>query len=442
MIGLALFLGSILSGQAAATPDDTMRAEVGRLVPQLDATQLERRESAESELLRLGPAALPAIPVDSDRLSAEVRQRLGRIRQRLQQEAAEGSTGTSTITLNADDMPLSKILRSIRRQSGNTIVDDRKKFGQPVSDPHLTVHLDRTPFWLALDRVLDMAGLTVYLYGDGGSLSLIAAEKQGLDHARNACYSGPFRFEPVSVVARRNLREPVRSSLVVTLETAWEPRLQIIDLVLPMAEVRAVDGHGQALTVADPAAQPEIPVNRNTMAVKLDVPLQLPSRETQIIGRLDGKIVATIPGKIETFRFGHLLDAKDVVQRIAEVTVTVEGVRLLKSKTTDSPHPNPLPKGEGTTYEIRVKIRFDHAGDALASHRQWIFDNKAFLETADGKTIAYESYETTAHSKNEIGLAYQFATDLPMDSLTFVYQTPGTIVTKAVGYQLKDIELP
>ena len=30
--------------------------------------------------------------------------------------------------------------------------------------------------------------------------------------------------------------------------------------------------------------------------------------------------------------------------------------------------------------------------------------------------------------KNEVGVAYMFRTDQPLDELTFVYKTPGTII--------------
>ena len=62
-------------------------------------------------------------------------------------------------------------------------------------------------------------------------------------------------------------------------------------------------------------------------------------------------------------------------------------------------------------------MRFDDAGDALASHRQWIFNNEAYLEGPDGKPIAYDTFETTAQGKNEVGVAYLFSTDRPLDRI-------------------------
>jgi hypothetical protein len=89
-----------------------------------------------------------------------------------------------------------------------------------------------------------------------------------------------------------------------------------------------------------------------------------------------------------------------------------------------------------------MTVRFDDAGDALASHRQWIFSNEAYLEGPDGKPIAYDTFDTTAQSQNELGVAYLFRTGRPLGELTFVYKTPGTIVTRAFDYEMKNLELP
>ena len=135
--------------------------------------------------------------------------------------------------------------------------------------------------------------------------------------------------------------------------------------------------------------------------------------------------MAMIPGRIETFRFTKLAGAKNVEQRIAGVTVTLEEVRK-----------------NNEAWEVRMLARFDDAGDALASHRTWIFSNEAYLEGPDGKPIAYDTFETTRQGKNEVGVAYLFNPDEPLDKLSFVYKTPGVIVTSGFDYELKDIRLP
>ena len=147
--------------------------------------------------------------------------------------------------------------------------------------------------------------------------------------------------------------------------------------------------------------------------------------EVKEIARFKGSLQAMVPGKIETFRFADLLTAKNVEKRIAGVTVTLEQVR----KNND-------------LWEVRMRARFDDAGKSLESHRGWILQNEAYLEGPDKKPIPFGSQETTQQSHNEIGLAYVFSLKQPPRNLTFVYKTPGVIVTTAFPYEIKDIKLP
>jgi hypothetical protein len=419
---------------------------------------------------------LDLLPPVTGRTPAEVRERLGRVREQLQRQAADAAADASTITLRADAMRLSKIIAAFERQSGNAIIDGRERLGQPESDPLLKVGFDKTPFWAALDELLDQAGLSVYPYSERPAIEIVAeTENRRARHGR-ACYSGPFRIEPTEIVARRGLRRSNDQSLAVAVEVAWEPRVRVIQLVSRLSDVTATDDRRQPLAVADAAARLEAAGADRSTAAKFELPFRLPSREVRQIARLRGKLTATIAGNVETFRFQNLADAKNVAQRIAGVTVTLEGVQ----KTEQG-------------FEVRILVRFDDAGDALASHRTWIFDNPAYLESVrkvsplplgegqgvrakprdamgagrphpnplpkgegtinddssdslpdgpGGKPIRYASYDTTAQSTNAVGLAYRFTTALPLDQLRFVYKTPGAIINRGYDYELKGIELP
>ena len=135
-------------------------------------------------------------------------QRLGRIRQKLQQQAAEAAAESSTITLQADAMPLANVLAAFQRQSGNTIVDGREKFGQPATDPKLKVRLRQ-------DALLAGAGSLVGP-GRADGLSVFRTSRRSkwwprrarsrLARVGRACYVGPFRIEPVG--RRRPARSP------------------------------------------------------------------------------------------------------------------------------------------------------------------------------------------------------------------------------------------
>ena len=131
-----------------------------------------------------------------------------------------------------------------------------------------------------------------------------------------------------------------------------------------------------------------------------------------------------MPGRVETFTFDDL-GAKDVEKRIAGVTVTLEGVRK-----------------NNQLQEVRIRVKFDSAGAALASHRNWIFNNEAYLVDSKGEKVEYETLETTHQAPNEVGVAYLFFLEKPVTNYKFVYKTAGVIVATEFEYELKDIKLP
>jgi hypothetical protein len=413
----------MLAGQVAAAADDDLKTEVRRLVRQLNATRLAQRDAAEERLLALAPQVLDLLPRRDD-LPAEVKQRLGRIRQKLQLAAAEAVIKPSLITLSGDDVPLSKVLAALEEQSGNKIVDFRKRSGRQVPDPELKIDFQKTPFWEALDQVMRQAELSIYPFGEAGAINLIGREEPQRLAARAASYGGPFRFQPVRIIAIRDLRDPLGESLRLVLAVSWEPRLKPISLKQRMTDLKVLDENANPLAVDDRQAELEVPAGDQS-SVELILPLKLPPRKVQRIASLKGKLMAMLPGRVETFTFDKLKEAKNVENRIAGVTVTLEQVRK-----------------NNEVWEVRMRVRFDEAGDALESHRGWIFNNEAYLEGPDGKPIPYDNLEVTGQTENEVGVGYGFSLDGPLEKHSFVYKTPGVIVATSFDYEIKDVKLP
>jgi hypothetical protein len=424
MFGAILLIGGVVLGQAGSPADAAqLKLEVRRLVRQMNAPRLADRQSAEERLTSLGPVVLDYLPPASDSLPAEVEQRLKRVRQVLQQQMARSTAQPSTVTLQGR-LPLDKILAAIEAQTGNKIAG-QKELQQLGLNPTLEVNFDKTPFWQALDQVREKAGLTIYNFGEEKAVTLRpAAEKPSADASRTD-YRGPFRFEPIRIEARRDLRESGQQSLGLVLEVAWEPKLSPISLQLPLDRVEAVDENGHPIPVDGKEAESEVPVTADALASQLRVPLVLPPRSVKQIARLKGSLIALLPGKLETFRFQDLEKAKDAEQRIAGVTVVFEGARK-----------------RDKLWELRVRVRFDQAGESLQSHRTWIFDNEVYLEDAQGKRVTWGTYETTRRTESEIGVAYLFGVEKPLTGYTLVYKTPGAILSIDVPYEIKDIPLP
>jgi hypothetical protein len=425
MLGSLLLLGGLVLGQAEAkTPWDALAVEVRKLIRQLDAPKLEQRDAAEAELVKLGPNVLDLLPKDVDPSQAEVAQRVARIRQKLERSVAESAVQASRVTLHGK-MPLSKILAAIEQQTGNKIVDVRRGAVANLPDPEVQVDFEKTPFWQALDQVLDQVGLTVYPYGESKTVQVVKQPGEEGLRSKRACYQGPFRFEAVSIVAERDLRNRTGGTLKLEVEVTWEPRVEPVSFSLKMADVKAVDDRGKPVPVETKEAVPEIPVEAGPIGKKIILPLSPPARDVKQIARLSGRLNAIIPGKMETFRFKDLAQAKNVERRAAGVTVVLEEV--VKNNKV---------------WEVLTLLRFDNAGESLASHRTWVYNNPAYLEGPDGKPVERASLETTKQTENEVGMGYLFVIEGGLEGYTFVYKTPAMVFSTPVEYELRDIPLP
>ena len=422
MLASLVVMGAALLGQAEQ-PD--LALEVRRLVRRLDSRELAGREAAERELIELGMEVLEHLPGPDDRASAEVAQRVQRIRQKLQRAMAQKAAQASRITLKDDEMPLSEVLAAVEKQTGNKVVDLRGRFGPPGEDPKLAVDFDGTSFWSTVDRILDQAELSLYAYGEEKALNIVSRPPKQLPRSGRACYSGPFRFEPIRIEAVRDLRNPIGERLALQLEVSWEPRIAPITLQFPLDQIKATDENGNPLSIDAKQAKLEVPCDSQTMATELRIPFELPSRHVKKIARLGGTLKALVQGKIESFRFEDLPEAKNVEKRTAGVTVTLQQVR----KNRD-------------VWEFRLLIHFDEASGALASHLNWVFENEARLVTPDGKEIAHHAYDTTLQTENEVGIAYLFGIDDPLTDYTFIYRTAGLIISTEFDFEISDVSLP
>jgi hypothetical protein len=420
----SLLLASCLI--AAEPSNSALTAEVNRLVLKLDEQTSEERREAEEQLIKLGPAILDLLPAPEKQTGEGVKQALRRVRKILHDSLAQASVAGSTVTLHGR-LKLSQVLAEIQKQTGNNITAPPQPAGVPPVDPEVRVDFAKKPFWSALDEVLDQAELSIYPYGQPGILQLVPRGPHDLPRVGRAAIVGPLRIEAVRVTALRDVRTTTPSSLQVTLEVAWEPRLQPIAVKQRMADVKSVDSTGAALAVDNPESEPEAPLPRQgSSALEMVVPLGMPAAGAKEITSLKGALRVMMLGKVETFSFGNLLKGKQQA-KIATATVGITDFRK-----------------NGDAWEVGVQLKYDDAGDALESHRNWALQNKAFLKGPDGKPIEPDSMETTLRTPKELGMGYVFALDKDKspEKMTFVYETPGLIATKDFAYELKGIKLP
>jgi hypothetical protein len=96
----------------------------------------------------------------------------------------------------------------------------------------------------------------------------------------------------------------------------------------------------------------------------------------------------------------------------------------------------------GAVWELHMRFSLDDAKTSLESHRDWVLQNLSYLVDKDGRHIENAGFESTRQTDNEVGAAYFFDTANDLDGLTWVYETPASIVDLPVTYELKDIDLP
>lgn len=418
------------AGQAVAA--GRLGEEVEGLIGQLIADSAAERADARERLLELagpgpkrGERVLELLPEPDEQMPSALRNQLNEVRLEIEKRIAKTAIGESSVTLDVVDAPLAKVLSAITLETDNKLLDNRRQFGQQADDHPITLKADGRPFWEVLDRVLDQAEMDIYAYSGEDALALINRDDDRAPRAGAASYAGPFRIAANSITATRNLTRPEQKSMYVELEIAWEPRLRPIVLTQRLDQVVATNEQGKRLQLTG-REQIDLELSLGNQATELRLPFALPSRESTRIATLRGTLEVLAPGRAAEFRFENLMAGRQAItKRIGGVTVTLAGVQK-----------------NGAVWEVHMRLRLDQPGEALASHRGWVFDNRTYLLDKDGQEIDHAGFETTLQTQEEIGLAYLFDHEPGIEGLTWVYHTPSSVHRFPVDYELKDLELP
>jgi len=430
LAGAILLAAAVAAVADEKNDNEKLAAQVLVLVRQLRSDDASERDAAEKRLIELGPAALehlgqPRIAA-SERSDAEVRSRLQRVRKQLQKVYARESLQPGRVTLAGKDLPLAAVIEALTKQTGNSL-----KLPEKLGDAKVSVAFDKTPFWEALDQVLDQARLTLYPYAGEGQLALYPRPEAAASRSGRAAYAGPLRVDATALIAKRQLQTTVPGVLQVELEAAWEPRVRPLAITQSMADVKAVDENGKPIDVANGVAVLTPQIVSGVCATPLELDFQLPPRSTKKIERLEGTLYAMVPGPSEAFAFDKLDErvgarAKpDEVQK-GEATVTLRGVRK-----------------NGDLWEVLVQVRYENtAGQFESYNRGWLLANPAYLVDEKGNRIEHIALETTQEAADATGIVYVFPLENGPAGLQFVYETPTLLARLPVPYVLKDLELP
>ncbi|KLU01863.1 putative signal peptide and transmembrane protein [Rhodopirellula islandica] len=416
--------GTPLFGQDATETTD-LELEVPIWIAELDADEAQTRRAAEQKLIDAGQEAADYLPAILDDLSIEARERLNRVRAEWATRKAETHVETQLIRLQ-NAKTLGEALEAI--SAASEVEFDLEAAG-PGIDPGQSIQAPRSPlnFWHAVDHVLDQADLDINFYGgDRTTLMLIPRQANRPSRVESAAYVGIYRLEPTVVTARRVLRSPELSGLNLNLSIEWQPNRTPIGLSLPISAVNGKLSSGEALVPQTSGETIDIATNSEMAQSEFFLPMQLPSLPAEKIERLSGTLTAMIPGRRETFT----LDLNDPAasQTEDQMTVAIESVR----------DADPL-------REIRVGVELQSAGRSLESHRQWIFENEAYVLLEDETRLDHLGYQVFRQTDSGVGIGYLFdfgAAGSPPPGSKLIYESPTSVAQDAVDFILNDIPTP
>lgn len=452
---VVLILLSVVVFATAAEP--SLEDRVDTLLEELGSPTVAERQAAEEAISKLGEgdaaqaeAILAQLPATNRSMPAEVQTALERIRLRIERLQARRATGASRVTLQVRKQPLTKVLALLEKQTGNRFRDKRAEFGGQADPRLITLDLKDEPFWSAIDQLLDEAKLGIYAYGGDGELALIDREANASKRYQAASYAGPFRFEPISLAATRGLRDETASRLDLRIEVAWEPRLRPIAISQPMEGLIITGSGDTVLGPRTPDQSVNLEATPGEQALEMGLSLVLPDRDVEQIESIAGRMTVMIPATKREFRVEQVGAAElPIVQAFGDAVVTLERFRK-----------------QNAIWELHMRLTLKDAGDSLASHRGWVFQNKSYLVDAEGQRYEQAGFETTMQTGQEIGVAYLFDLsggaiygfgydenvinpaneeepgEIDPKELTWVYETPTGVYTVPVDWKLGPIDLP
>jgi hypothetical protein len=422
-----LILGLTLMAAGDATPPT--KADLPKLIRELDADEAATRDAAEKQLLELGVAALNQLPAESKDISAEATKRIQRIRAALEGRLAATAGEASLVTLHGKHS-IQDVLQKITEQTENPIHDGWSKTDALLGQRLLELDLDKVPFWEALDEILDVAGLTIAPFSEERGLLLVPAAKGESVVKPPQATQGPFRVLAADVHASRSLEHENQGSLIYDLHILWEPQLRPVAMNLRMASVKGIGDGDEEVSPADRNSDPQIQVPGAVSMAEISLPLSAAPRTVSKLAKLSGTIDVLAISRFEDFRFEPLgseanLLPKRQVCTIAGVSVALE--RVLKNEDI---------------WEVHVTAKYPKNKTAMESYQNWMYENEVYLLDPSGKKIDAGGYEQTSEGENTFGVKFLFDIEGSPTGHKLVYRAPISILDIPVAFELKDLDLP
>jgi hypothetical protein len=167
--------------------------------------------------------------------------------------------------------------------------------------------------------------------------------------------------------------------------------------------------------------RPENPV------AEINLNMQAPERSAKALANIKIKAEVTVPAETKTFRFPKL-SAKRTKLTQGDVSVT-----LLNTEIDES------------NWLVSVEVAYEGGGGAaFESYQQGLFNNRVYLQKADGSVFEHNGgFNQIGSGEGKVSFEYIFV-DAPgkINDYQLVYDTPSKVVTVPLEFEMKDLPLP
>lgn len=395
------------------------KKSIQKWIDGLDAATSSERRRAEQALIAAGPGILNELPLSIPGQSPEAAERLARVREMLTASRIETDPGILGTRISLAG--LETFGAALERLGLDTGVSFHHGLNDSdsieLASPELT-------FWHTLDLLLDQKNLDINFYGGGPqTLQLIRRQKGRPSRVDSADYRSIFRLEPTAVGSRRTLRQTGLGGINVAVEVSWEPQITPIGISFPLQKLRATLDDGSVLLPQQSGGTVDVSTTPQIAFAECNLPLQLPNGRPQKIVSLEGVMRSMLPGSSKRFEIPLVGGTREVT--LDSMTVTLEQLQE-----------------NNEIYQVVLGVELVDAGRSLESHRQWVFENRVFVERADGSTVEHLGFEVLRQSDTGFGVSYLFSIDEALNELRLIYESPTSVSSQEIEFELKEIPLP
>ena len=429
VLGLFLGLSGAISAPGQDAGDAALKDRVTQLVERLGAEKAEVREAASKALTKLGPRILPLLPDQAAMPGGLRKDEVRKLRESLRKAQDEVHPGASRVTIEGQGIRLTEALQRLQKQTGNSITDMREQLGGDVTNPALNLSIRDRTFFEALAEIVKQAGVGLEFYTGDGSLGIkpgMTADPGGPTLAGPPIeYTGPFRIELKTMNIVHDF-EAGSSLANLQFEAAWEPRLRPMLLKLKGDEIKVIDDRGKEVKPQMAMESDEVVIRPENPVAEINLNLQAPDRTASKLKSLKVKAELTIPAGIKVFRFPSLANQNAKLKQ-GDVAVELQDVEV-----------------EEQTWKVHVELTYPAEGPAFESYRQGLFNNRLWLQRADGSRFEHNGgFNSTGSDGGRLGFEYLFV-DAPGKPADYglVYETPSKVIRIPMEFEFKDIPLP